>query len=340
MVLFDFVFYALLFFTGIGSYKIIRSAPAQNKFIKLLKLLWVLWTASLWIGLILQWVLPKGSKYQEAVHLPRHLWILDHGSFKDGYSKQKIAYGQHPKQYYHYYPGLETSPKKNTIIIYFHGGGWCLGSPDQHRYLAHLLQQEGYSLVFPAYRLTPAFGYKDLQADVNHAVRHALNFVKQQGVEQPKIILGGTSAGGNLASLFAYDENRWSAMDLDRSILKGVFSIVGALNTAAMEQTYTLLNYTGLIDSPSYQLANPLHWISPQDTFPFLCLHGKKDGLVAYKAVEEFCKKLNHTVPNMLQFKTYETATHIELGAAWYYNSEANLGQDTVLINWLNTVSR
>jgi acetyl esterase/lipase len=338
-MLFDLFFYTLLLITSIGSYKIIKSVPTKNKFLKVLKFLFVSFTASLWLLLVLQWVLPKGSKYQEVVHLPRHLSTLDYGEFEDGLNKQKITYGKHPKQYYNYYPALEGSKKKNTLIIYLHGGGWCLGSPNQHRYLAHFLQKEGYTLVLPAYRLTPEFGYQDLQDDVNNALLHALNFTKKQGIGNPKVILGGTSAGANLATLLAYDESRWADLGLDRSILKGAFSIVGAINTAEMEQTFTLLNFTGQPDSESYKLANPVTWISPQDTFPFLCLHGKKDGLVAYSAVEGFCNKLEKTVPNVLNLKAYENATHIELGAAWYYNKKANLGQDTVLINWLNAVS-
>jgi len=338
-MLFDLIFYILLFLTSIGSYQIIKSTIAKNKFFKLLKLLFVFFTVSLWLVLILQWILPKGLKYQEVVHLPRHLWLLDNGTFEDGLNKQKIAYGIHPRQYYQYYPALEGSSKKNTIIIYFHGGAWCLGSPNQHRYLAHFLQKEGYTCVFPAYRLTPDFTYKDLQEDVNNVLLHTLNFVKEQGIDTPQIILGGTSAGGNLASLLAYDENRWSKLGLDRSILKGAFSIVGALNTSAMEQTFTLLNYTGQPGSQSYLLANPINWISPQDTFPFLCLHGKKDGLVDYATVEAFCDTLQQTVPNVLDFKAYENTTHIELGAVWYYDKSANLGQDTILANWLHKVS-
>ncbi|MBL4649345.1 MAG: alpha/beta hydrolase [Aureispira sp.] len=338
-MLFDTFFYTLLILTSIGSYKIIKSTAAKNKFLKVLKFLFVLFTTSLWLLLLLQLVLPKGSKYQEVVHLPRHLWMLDYADFKDGFQRQEIAYGKHQKQYYLYYPAWDDSPKANTIIVYLHGGGWCLGSPNQHRHLARLLQHEGYTLVFPAYRLTPEFGYKDLQEDVNNALLHALDFVKKQGINNPKVILGGTSAGANLASLLAYDENRWANLGLDRSILKGAFSIVGALNTAEMEQTFTLLNYTGQADSDSYPLANPVTWISPQDTFPFLCLHGKKDGLVDYAAVTGFCDKLRQTVPNVLNLKAYENATHIELGAAWYYDKSANLGQDTVLINWLEAVS-
>ena len=338
-MLFDICFYTLLLLTSFGSYKIIKSAAAKNKFIKVLKFLFVLFTASLWLGILLQLVLPKGSKYQEVVHLPRHLWILDHGDLEDGLNKQKITYGKHPKQYYQYYPAIENSANKNTIIVYIHGGGWCLGSPEQHGYLAHLLQKEGYTLVLPAYRLAPEFGYQDLQDDINSALLHALNFTKEQGIDKPKIILGGTSAGANLASLLAYDDDRWMKLGLDRSILKGAFSIVGALNTAKMEQTFTLLNYTGPADSKSYPLANPLTWISPQDTFPFLCLHGKKDGLVAYAAVEEFCNKLEQTVPDVLNLKAYDNATHIELGAAWYYDKKNNFGHDKVLINWLDAVS-
>lgn len=339
-MLFDFFFYTILISTTFISYKIIGSTSVSNKFIKSFNALFILFCGSLWLWQCLIWTLPKGSKFQEAVRLPRHLWMLDYAKFKDGEGRQKINYGTNDRQYYQYYPAPKGSNKRNTVIFYLHGGGWCLGSPHQHQHLAHLLQQQGYTLIFPAYRLTPNFGYYELQEDVNSAFKHSIDFLKTQGINNPKLIIGGTSAGGNLASLLAYDEERWDRLGIDRSILQGVFSLVGALDITKMEQTFTLLDYTGQPNDTTYALANPISWISPEDTFKFLCIHGKKDGLVNYAAAASFCKKLSFQVPNVLDFRTFDHATHIDLGAAWYYNDQVNYGQDTILTNWLHKVTQ
>ncbi|BDS15335.1 alpha/beta hydrolase [Aureispira anguillae] len=338
-MLFDFFFYGLLIFSTFISYNLIPFTTPSNKLLKGIKVLFVIFCGSLWLWQLLLWVLPKGSKIEEAIHLPRHLWMLDHAAFKDGEQKQKVAYGTQQRQYYQYYPAPSSSNQKNTVIFYIHGGGWCLGSPNQHKHLAHLLQKEGYTLIFPAYRLTPEFNYFDLQEDINAALTHSLEFLKTQGIHHPQLIIGGTSAGANLGCLLAYDENRWEKMNLDRSILQGVFSIVGALDIAKMEQTSTLLNYTGQPESATYQLANPVTWINQKDSFNFLCLHGKKDGLVDYAAAVSFCDKLNRVAPNRIDFQSFEQATHIDLGAAWYYDPAMNYGQDSILINWLNKIS-
>ena len=339
-MLFDTIFYTLIITSTIGSYKLIKSAKAHNWFFKSLKALLILICAALWIWQLLLWTCPKGNKLEEAIHLPRHLWTLDNVEIVKTVQNEKQLYGAHPRQYYMYYPAPEGSPHKNTVIFYLHGGGWCLGSPDQHRYLGKLLQEQGYSLILPAYRLAPDFSYYDLQEDVNAALKSSLAFLAEQGIQQPKLILGGTSAGGNLASLLAYDEQRWERMGLDRKMLLGVFSIAGVLDLDFMEHTFTLLNYTGPANGKEYQLANPITWISPQDSFQFLCLHGDADGLAAHANAASFCNKLQAILPDVVDFHTFKNTSHIDLGAGWYYNKKANFGQDTVLINWLNNVAK
>lgn len=340
MLLFDLLFYSVLALSTIVFYALLKwHPPIDKKAPKYLKTIGLLICLIPWTWQLLLWISPKGSKWQEALHLPRHLWMLNNAPFKDGEQGQKINYGAHPRQYYYYYPAPNQSLKKNIVIFYLHGGGWCLGSPEQHKHLAYLLQKAGYTLIFPAYRLTPDFDYYHLQDDVNSALKHSFNFLQTQGINNIQLVIGGTSAGANLATLLAYDEQRWNQLNLDRSMLKGVFSIVGALDITEMEQTATLLAYTGSSDQASYTLANPIHTINALDSFPFLCLHGKKDGLVPYQAAASFCDKLSSLLPHTVDFRSFEQASHLELGAAWYYDKQSNLGQDTMLINWLNNIT-
>jgi acetyl esterase/lipase len=267
--------------------------------------------------------------------------MLDNKSIKEAANRERLAYGKHHRQYYDYYPASQNSPHPEKVVFFLHGGGWRLGSPQQHRYLSYLLQQEGYSLIFPAYRLAPIFSYQDLQDDVDSALAHSLAMLRERGLKDIQLLVGGTSAGGNLALLLAYNENRWKNLKLDRAqMLKGAFSIVGAIDIDKMNKTFALKDYAGHEDSPTFELANPITWVSPDDEFPLLCLHGTKDGLVPYKAAVSFCKEAKMFCPDGVDLRSYEGASHIEVGSSWYYRKSDRLGQDTALINWMARVTQ
>ena len=336
---FDIFFGTCLLVSSIISYKFLRSARKYNIVIRAFRFIIISICTSFWIWLLLFFTVPKGHKLEEGVHIPRHLSILDEGTFVEDIPHRPQAYGQHSKQYYNYYPAPANSPKKNTVIVHFHGGAWCAGSPYQHRYLAKLFHDQGYTVILPAYRLTPEVAYPEFKKDITNFLAHSVDFLKQEGIQAPQLILGGTSAGGNLAALLSYDETTWQSLNISRSLLKGTYSIAGVLDLNHMEQTYQLLSYTGPVDQPNYQQANPITWISSQDSFPFLCLHGDKDGLAAYENAVSFCNQVNNVLPNQAQLKTFKDATHIEVGSSWYYNPKDNWGQDSTLLQWIVQVS-
>lgn len=340
-MLFDLVFYGLLIASTAASYWVIRSQSTKNWLFKGLKFALVLFCLSLWLWQGFLLFASKGTFMHEVARLPRHLWMLDNADIEEGKGRERLVYGDHPRQYYDYYPALKNSPHPEKVVFLIHGGAWTTGSPQQHRHLSLLLQQEGYSLIFPAYRLTPNYSYEHLQEDINNALLHSLDLLKKKGLQNIQLLVGGVSAGGNLAALLAYDEVRWQKMGLDRNqLLKGVFSIVGAIDIEKMAQTFTLQEYTGTEDEKSYLLANPKTWVSPADEFPFLCMHGNKDGFVDYKAAVSFCNEVKLFCPECVDFRTFEGMSHFEVGSSWYYRKRDRAGQDTTLINWLARVTK
>ena len=74
----------------------------------------------------------------------------------------------------------------------------------------------------------------------------------------------------------------------------------------------------------------------PKDSFPILCLHGTKDGLVPIKSATSFCDKIKEISADLVEFHAFPNKSHLEIGSTWYYNQKSNYGQDTILINWLN----
>ncbi len=81
-------------------------------------------------------------------------------------------------------------------LLYFHGGGFCIGSPLMHRSIAaHLACHTAMSVFVPSYRLAPEHPYPAALQDALRAYRGLL----AGGYTPHRIALVGDSAGGGLA---------------------------------------------------------------------------------------------------------------------------------------------
>ena len=89
-------------------------------------------------------------------------------------------------------------------IIFFHGGGWVLGSLDTHdpfcRHLAHAI---GGSVLAVGYRLAPEHGFPAAVEDAAAATRFVQRHAAAWGLEPSRLFLAGDSAGGTLATVVA-----------------------------------------------------------------------------------------------------------------------------------------
>ncbi len=81
------------------------------------------------------------------------------------------------------------------VILYFHGGGYCLGGIDTHRSLVSTIAARfGGRALSVEYRLAPEH---KCPAAIEDAVK-AYRFLLAQGVAPAEIVLAGDSAGGGL----------------------------------------------------------------------------------------------------------------------------------------------
>ncbi len=86
------------------------------------------------------------------------------------------------------------------VILFFHGGGYGIGSPRSHRDLcAYLAKYAGISVASLDYRLAPEHPYPAAAEDALAAYNGLLNM----GYQANDIILSGDSAGGGLALTLA-----------------------------------------------------------------------------------------------------------------------------------------
>ncbi len=84
---------------------------------------------------------------------------------------------------------------KDRCLLYFHGGGFVLGSPRSHRHLsAAIAEQARMRCLSVDYRLAPEHTFPAALDDCFTAYQWLLN----QGMPAAQIALGGDSAGGGL----------------------------------------------------------------------------------------------------------------------------------------------
>nr|WP_133908223.1 alpha/beta hydrolase [Actinophytocola oryzae] len=89
----------------------------------------------------------------------------------------------------------------SPLLVYFHGGGWVIGSVDTHdvtcRYLARNAQVRVLSVD---YRLAPENPFPAAAQDALTAFHYAARNADALGVDSAAIAVGGDSAGANLAA--------------------------------------------------------------------------------------------------------------------------------------------
>lgn len=92
-----------------------------------------------------------------------------------------------------------------AVIVYYHGGGWVIGSIDQFDTLGRqLADRTGCAVVLVDYRKAPEHPYPAAVDDAWHALQWVEeNLEEIAGVRVP-LIVAGDSAGGNLAAVLAH----------------------------------------------------------------------------------------------------------------------------------------
>jgi acetyl esterase/lipase len=90
-----------------------------------------------------------------------------------------------------------TGAAKGRALLYLHGGGYVLGSLNSHRHMVSRFAVDARAAAYHLdYRLAPEHPYPAALDDAMKAYRHIL----MSGVAPEELLVGGESAGGNLAA--------------------------------------------------------------------------------------------------------------------------------------------
>jgi acetyl esterase len=89
-------------------------------------------------------------------------------------------------------------------LVFFHGGGWVIGNLETHDVVCRKLAHEGELIVISVdYRLAPEHKFPAAVDDAITATSWIAANAKQLGVDANRLMVGGDSAGGNLAAVVA-----------------------------------------------------------------------------------------------------------------------------------------
>jgi acetyl esterase len=91
------------------------------------------------------------------------------------------------------------------LVVYYHGGGWVIGSRQTHDPICRLLANKVHCLVLSVdYRMAPEHPFPAAVVDAFDALKWAVENTAEQGIDGSRIAVAGDSAGGNLAAVMAH----------------------------------------------------------------------------------------------------------------------------------------
>jgi acetyl esterase len=88
----------------------------------------------------------------------------------------------------------------HPVLVYFHGGGWTMGSPKTHRRLGQEFASAGYLTINLDYRRAPKHRFPAAFEDCVLATQWAVANAARYGGDPKRLAVGGDSAGANLAA--------------------------------------------------------------------------------------------------------------------------------------------
>jgi len=192
-----------------------------------------------------------------------------------------------------YKPKAESA-KPRPCIVWIHGGGWQGGNKSSGQgLLVPRVASGDYVGVSVGYRLTDVAAFPAQIHDCKAAIRYVRANAAKLGIDESKIGVWGSSAGGHLVSLLGTSGD--------------VKEVEGSLGTAGVSSRVAcVVDYCGPSDFPNFEItdgargpitkllgglpkdtpelakqASPITYITKDDP-PFLVVHGTKDATVPF----------------------------------------------------------
>lgn len=103
-----------------------------------------------------------------------------------------------------YQPVEPSWAEPAPALVYYHGGGFTVGSIDTHDAVCRMLARDGRCAVLSVdYRLAPEYRFPTAVDDAFDALSWLHKHAAEYGIDAGRLAVGGDSAGGTLATVCA-----------------------------------------------------------------------------------------------------------------------------------------
>ena len=200
-----------------------------------------------------------------------------------------------------YKPSEFDIKKKYSCIVFFHGGGWNSGNPEQFDRQSRYFASRGMVAVSVEYRIRNVHGTSPIQAmeDAKSAIRFIRSNAKLLSIDSNKIAAAGGSAGGHLAAVAGnidlFDD---SNEDLTISSKPNLLILYNPVLHNGRKWPW--------IDNPSN--ASPYDNIS-KGAPPTIILTGTEDKIVPVELIKSYKKRME-SIGSRCDLILYEGAEH------------------------------
>lgn len=115
---------------------------------------------------------------------------------------------------------LTPSSEAQSVMVYYHGGGWVIGNIDDYDLVGrHLAEKCNAIVVLVEYRKSPEYKYPVPMQDCYAALNWVDANRKNIGADKLPLIVAGDSAGGNLSTVMAQKTVAENGPTIDLQVL-------------------------------------------------------------------------------------------------------------------------
>jgi len=183
-------------------------------------------------------------------------------------------------------------------IVFFFGGGWSSGSPEQFAEQCRYLARRGMVAITADYRVKTRQNAKPFQcvADARSAIRWVRANAAKLGIDPNQIAAGGGSAGGHLAASTAFiTEFDEPTEDKNISATPNALVLFNPALVLAPLDGYTFAGNGARATEERFgtkpENISPAHHVK-KGAPPTIIFHGKADTTVPYVTTEAFTAEM------------------------------------------------
>lgn len=216
--------------------------------------------------------------------------------------------------------------KLRPVIVWYHGGGWILGSPEGDDNTCRKLSLQLDAVVVNVdYRLAPKYRFPIGVDDSFFAFRWVQDYIEEYGGDSSKIVVAGESAGGNLAAVVAVmDLTHTKTETCNSKSIKALLLVYPAVDWTSSSRPL-LSNLTGILSHKTIEFMRSVYTSGKdyelRNDYRYAPLHASEAILSRFPPIVMVLAKHDVLAPEGLAFADKLSSLNVSVSTLMYNQS-------------------